>query len=732
MPSDSKRPSCELYNDEMAPLNNGHALWQPAPHSYFERVQPGDVGYIRDGGFNLLFSAGSPPPPLKKLKIGRVLQLQPQIPGCLTGNQKATVVTKPQRSPAQGTSDPMLEPGSNIQFQSKEKRGAALVTKYQTYKENVQAVGAFNKYVKENYASWVEFARDEGHGDVNPVLVTGLDRTKYFAMMCYSNHEGGLDCEFNTSTSETASGSAWGSWNTTKPVHVNHGPQQPPFSTHTEDSTPPSSDRAQNCSDKYNQCVFVRYFTMRNRRFGIPKVIKAGAGPHNPDTGKHDDGGLPPYVHDDSDSDSDTASSLFDSDGDDDTGSVTSVETEPDVVVHNTTFDSKDDFDVIADYVFQNSDAESVLLHHQDIALLRETGRNVDLATQLLEKRPQIMVDGNGVGTILPQADFSPEAAPNGPATPSPRITPKLDSDIFTAVLPDFAYDTDSPGIFHRPPPPTLARHRQKLPDTLPSQAGEQDTFSSSLASSILQPQTPWELVERDAIDRNRRRGRAIFLHPTTCPEPIILPPLLAFPEPTHPETTQPTLPHYTNVTSPPNWFQIPQTPYNAGKQWGYRPSSPILFTIGGSPGISLRDALREEFAGLDGRDDLLFGGCGSSISCRIQFSGYPVNGGSYQIRTLDWSKPRKSITRGKLAYEIAGKIERYLTQMARVTPDKHVDDYWKIGQGFMHIENMFLVNLKQCSKESFQPEIWVAPPLPGTHSKSIHPAEAHNQFSSP
>ena len=32
----------------------------------------------------------------------------------------------------------------------------------------------------------------------------------------------------------------------------------------------------------------------------------------------------------------------------------------------------------------------------------------------------------------------------------------------------------------------------------------------------------------------------------------------------------------------------------------------------------------------------------------------------------------------------------------------------WKIGEGFMHLENMFLVRLVSVSKGSFQPEIWV------------------------
>ena len=35
----------------------------------------------------------------------------------------------------------------------------------------------------------------------------------------------------------------------------------------------------------------------------------------------------------------------------------------------------------------------------------------------------------------------------------------------------------------------------------------------------------------------------------------------------------------------------------------------------------------------------------------------------------------------------------------------------WKIGEGFMRLENMFLVRLNSVSKGSWQPEIWVMDP---------------------
>ena len=36
----------------------------------------------------------------------------------------------------------------------------------------------------------------------------------------------------------------------------------------------------------------------------------------------------------------------------------------------------------------------------------------------------------------------------------------------------------------------------------------------------------------------------------------------------------------------------------------------------------------------------------------------------------------------------------------------------WKIGEGFMRLENMYLVRLDSVSKGSWQPEIWVVDPM--------------------
>ena len=78
---------------------------EPAPLPYFERIRPGDVGYMRRGGFHLLFHAGPSsdrrefgrdvPRTFEQLDIGPVFNAQSREPGYLSSN---TVQEVPNRT----------------------------------------------------------------------------------------------------------------------------------------------------------------------------------------------------------------------------------------------------------------------------------------------------------------------------------------------------------------------------------------------------------------------------------------------------------------------------------------------------------------------------------------------------------------------------------------------------------------------------------------------------------
>ena len=346
---------------------------EPSPLSSFKSIQIGDVGYIRTGCFHPLFSAGCPlgerklgtdvPQTFKQLQVGVIVERAPLAPGCLcTDGVRATQVGPvPPTSPAWTSPSSVPPPyvhsvtpvssvtldlyfrtsgsASSVSFRLTEGRGAALVTQYPTYREDIHRAGTFEKHAKEHYASWVAFARETGHGDVDPILITGVDRTRDFAMLCYSSNRDDLRCEFTRSTPGVTSG--WGTWQKTGLVYTNHGPQlrRPPSRTQAKESPSSGNGRTERLSDEdeYDQCVFVRYFTVR-KRLGVPRVFKAAAGPHDPGRRGRDGEGSPlrAQYDSDSDSDSDVDSSLLDDD-DDGWSSATSVDSESDIVTHNPT-----------------------------------------------------------------------------------------------------------------------------------------------------------------------------------------------------------------------------------------------------------------------------------------------------------------------------------------------------------------------------------------------------------
>ena len=251
-----------------------------------------------------------------------------------------------------------MEPGAGITFELTSKQGAALITKHPTYREDIERKRRFRNYINDHYESWVEFARELDHGDnIRPILVTGVDLTREFATIAYSNNQANVKCKFSAAvpTVGSASVSVWGSWHTRGLIHTNCGPSLRVTPTTQEDSNSSQNSALQSAiPDENNQCVFIRYYTIR-RRFLIPTVIKAGAGPHQ--LPKSDPGG--------DNTDEEELQSLSGDDSTDtdhpETGSrvvhnvpLVCPEFYPRLpLLTNWTKDDRDAFDVVAEFIFQ-------------------------------------------------------------------------------------------------------------------------------------------------------------------------------------------------------------------------------------------------------------------------------------------------------------------------------------------------------------------------------------------
>lgn len=171
-------------------------------------------------------------------------------------------------------------------FELTRKQGAALITKHPTYREDIEREATFESYIKRHYNSWIEFARWRGDGEnIRPVLVTGVDLTREFATVAYSDNQTRMECEFSAAVPGIASTSVsvWGSWQTQGLVHTNCGPHPTRGSRSSSESPALESE----IPDEHTQCVFIRYYTIRKRVF-FPIVLKAGAGPHQLPKGNHE------------------------------------------------------------------------------------------------------------------------------------------------------------------------------------------------------------------------------------------------------------------------------------------------------------------------------------------------------------------------------------------------------------------------------------------------------------
>lgn len=172
-------------------------------------------------------------------------------------------------------------PGLTVNFELSSNQGAALVTSHPTCREDVEDLYSFEIYIKKYYDSWVDFARERGRGrDIKPILVTGVDLTKEFATIAYSDNRTLIHCGFKAGTTGTsASVSLWGEWIAPEGlVHRNCGPTSVGRSQGDHDVDETSFPET-HISEDNNQCVFIRYYTIR-KRFFIPLALYAGAGPH--------------------------------------------------------------------------------------------------------------------------------------------------------------------------------------------------------------------------------------------------------------------------------------------------------------------------------------------------------------------------------------------------------------------------------------------------------------------
>ncbi|KAH9951271.1 hypothetical protein B0H21DRAFT_718203 [Amylocystis lapponica] len=168
-----------------------------------------------------------------------------------------------------------------------------------------------------------------------------------------------------------------------------------------------------------------------------------------------------------------------------------------------------------------------------------------------------------------------------------------------------------------------------------------------------------------------------------------------------------------TPQQSPPRVEQIGdvvhQRPYTAIPYRPFSQSPSIYFRVNGRDGINLGRALKNDFTGLEGRDEPAFSITKAKLSFRLEWvsplgNAYPSY--SHQITIRDSTKDAKSISVAKLAHAIAKELRRFIELSAAY---QFSDADWRVGPGFIELGQIELIRLDHVSEGSVQAELRVA-----------------------
>jgi len=132
-----------------------------------------------------------------------------------------------------------------------------------------------------------------------------------------------------------------------------------------------------------------------------------------------------------------------------------------------------------------------------------------------------------------------------------------------------------------------------------------------------------------------------------------------------------------------------------------------ILFSVGGKCGYPLTDALKEQYTGVDGRDDKVFVGFKSSISIRVEW--LPYDKWTRQIRTLNRRKQDENITLAKAATEVAKRMKIF-EEMEGKPADPSYHQY-RVQSGVIDMDHLELVALQRVAKASYMPHFRLITP---------------------
>ncbi|GJE89765.1 hypothetical protein PsYK624_058720 [Phanerochaete sordida] len=265
--------SAVTYAEQLASRGYGLPLWHPEPQAgAFGHAEIGDVGFLSEGRFfrlfNALHSASHPinaygvPAGFMKLEPNK--ELLKDDPRAVDPRPICTTSTVYRRAGVgAGVSLNLAGVEASYSFSSSVDRGAIAVLGDYGHQRWYLSNRQFRDYIVAHHASWYAFADDNGYL-LSPdaiILVSGWLKTSEWAIATFANFDRSQQIDLHASVGSYASAvfRAANHSVTHMSVEQRSGPQTR-LAGH-ESALP------------RDQCLFLRYYKLKTRTFGRPKVL---------------------------------------------------------------------------------------------------------------------------------------------------------------------------------------------------------------------------------------------------------------------------------------------------------------------------------------------------------------------------------------------------------------------------------------------------------------------------
>lgn len=184
-----------------------------------------------------------------------------------------------------------MAPGASLRFQMTRDHGAAFLTSCDTLRLDTSQAGTLRNYIKQHYNTWLDYAQNLGLGEVDLILLSGVDLSRDYAMLTYTSGDYQFSAELTAEIPAVASAwtNIWTTHTDTGPTHFNWGPDLQNTDRLLLPSLSISDSPVTRFQPRDTHITFLRGWRMKRRVALIPTKLEAAVAPLHPEQLYRDD-----------------------------------------------------------------------------------------------------------------------------------------------------------------------------------------------------------------------------------------------------------------------------------------------------------------------------------------------------------------------------------------------------------------------------------------------------------